>query len=81
MSRFWLILLTLFAAVARPAADASPAPFVQAAEFAYYLSPPTLWERQLVFLKNAGIRTVEIPVPWSWHQLPSGDFDFTGRTN
>ncbi|HKE26850.1 MAG TPA: beta-galactosidase [Bryobacteraceae bacterium] len=65
-----------------PASAAAPAPeFVQAVEFPYYLYPPTLWERELVWLKNIGIRTVAFSVPWNWHQLAPGDFDFTGRTS
>src|SRR2546422_5633680 len=37
---------------------AFPAEFVQAVEFPYYHHPRTLWERELVWLKNIGIRTV-----------------------
>jgi len=75
--------LTL-AAVMAAAMAAAPAPhpeFLQAVEFPYYLYPHTLWERELVWLKNIGIRTVEFPIPWNWHQLQPGDFDFTGRTS
>ena len=34
------------------------AEFVQAVEFPYYYHPRPLWERELVWLKNIGIRTV-----------------------
>src|SRR3989442_13982019 len=37
---------------------AFPAEFVQAVEFPYYHHPQALWERELVWLKNIGIRTV-----------------------
>jgi hypothetical protein len=37
---------------------AFPAEFVQAVEFPYYHHPRGLWERELVWLKNIGIRTV-----------------------
>jgi hypothetical protein len=71
----WLI------AFAAPA-NCAPAPeFVQAVEFPYYLYPRTLWERELVWLKNIGIRTVEFSVPSNWHQVRPGEFDFTGRTS
>jgi hypothetical protein len=74
-------LLLLFAATL----PAPPAPathnYVQAVEFPYYLCPRTLWERELVWLKNIGIETVEFSIPWNWHQLKPGDFDFTGRTS
>ena len=77
-----LALLLAFTAAwaAPPAEPPAPAPFVQAVEFPYYLYPANLWERELVWLKNIGVRTVEFPVPWNWHQLRPGEFDFTGRT-
>ena len=31
--------------------------------FPYYLYPRTLWERELVWLKNIGVRTVEFSIP------------------
>src|SRR5439155_8916268 len=40
------------------AASAVPAEFVQAVEFPYYHHPRALWERELVWLKNIGIRTI-----------------------
>jgi Glycosyl hydrolases family 35 len=55
--------------------------FIEAVEFPYYLYPRAQWERELVWLKTLGIRTVEFPIPWNWHQLAPGDFDFTGRTS
>jgi hypothetical protein len=54
---------------------------VQAVEFPYYLYPRTLWERELVWLKNVGVRTVAFSIPWNWHQLAPDDYDFTGRTS
>ncbi len=71
-------------AVAITAATCAAAPnpeFVQAVEFPYYLYPHTLWERELVWLKNIGIRTVEFSVPGDWHELRPGEFDFTGQTS
>jgi hypothetical protein len=63
-------------------APAGVAPeFVEAVEFPYYLYPRAQWERELVWLKTLGIRTVEFSIPWNWHQLAAGDFDFTGRTS
>ena len=65
-----------------PLAGRGPAPlYLQAVEFPYYLYPRTLWERELVWLKNIGIRSVEFSIPWNWHQLAPGDFDFSGRTS
>ena len=54
---------------------------MQAVEFPYYLYPHSLWERELVWLKNIGIHTVEFSIPLSYHQVQPGDFDFAGRTS
>jgi len=64
-----------------PTAPPAQAEFVQAVEFPYYLYPPAHWERELVWLKTIGIRTVVFSIPWNWHQVAPGDFDFTGRTS
>jgi len=48
-----LAILALLAA-----ASGWTAEFVQAVEFPYYHHPRPLWERELVWLKNIGIRTV-----------------------
>jgi hypothetical protein len=75
------VLCALCAAAWAAPAPAAQADFVQAVEFPYYLYPRELWERELVWLKTIGVRTVEFPIPWNWHQLQPGDFDFTGRTS
>ncbi len=75
-----LAALLLCGAAGRP----SPPPtheYVEAVEFPYYLYPRELWERELVWLKTVGVRTVEFSIPWNWHQLAPGDYDFTGRTS
>src|SRR6185295_10083352 len=41
----------------------------------------TLWERELVWLKNIGVQTVEFSVPANFHQPRPGEFDLTGRTS
>ncbi len=72
-------LVLLCAAVAAFAGE--PREYVQAVEFPYYRCQRQAWEPELVALKNIGVRTVEFAIPWNWHQLPSGEFDFTGGTN
>ena len=76
-----LALFLAVAAAASPVAPDPPARFIQAVEFPYYLYPPPLWERELVWLKNLGIRTVEFSIPWNWHQPSAGTIDLTGRTS
>lgn len=80
-----LLLLLLVCAAALPAPERSEEEaareFVQAVEFPYYLYPRPLWERELVWLKTIGIRTVAFSIPWNWHQLDRTTCDFTGRTS
>jgi hypothetical protein len=70
-----LLLLAALAAFAEPRP-----PFVHAVEFPYYAYPHALWERELVWLRNIGIRTVAFSVPGKWHEPRSGVFDFSGAT-
>jgi hypothetical protein len=76
-----LALVLGFAAVLPAPEPARPSEFVQAVEFPYYLYPRTLWERELVWLKNVGIHTVEFSIPWNWHQVDGGAYDFTGASS
>jgi len=77
-----IVLLLLACVAALPAGEPSrPPEYVQAVEFPYYLYPRTLWERELVWLKTIGIRTVEFSIPWNWHQVSGDDLDFTGATS
>jgi hypothetical protein len=71
-----LLLATAIAAAPGPA----PRGYVQAVEFPYYLYPRQLWERELVWLKAIGVRTIEFSIPWNWHQVQPGRYDLTGAT-
>jgi hypothetical protein len=79
MCRLLVLLVALVAVL--PAAAEGPREFVQAVEFPYYLLPRPLWERELVWLKTIGVRTVAFSIPWSWHQTEAGVYDFTGTTS
>ena len=74
-----LLVLLLVTAGLAPAPEMRPH-FVQAVEFPYYSYPKWLWERELVWLKNLGIDTVEFSVPWNWHQVDPDTLDLTGQT-
>jgi hypothetical protein len=76
-----LALLALGALTAGPAPAPASGEYVLAVEFPYYLYPRTLWERELVWLKNIGVETVEFSIPWNWHQAQAGEYDLTGRTS
>jgi hypothetical protein len=55
--------------------------FVYGAAFFYERLPPSLWERSLDSYRALGINTLDLYVPWNWHELTDGDFDFSGRTS
>ena len=76
MKRLAALLLIALAAHTASAAD-----YLQAVEFPYYLYPRTLWERELVWLKNIGVETVEFSIPAGYHSPQPGEFDLTGRTS
>jgi hypothetical protein len=74
-------LLLLCSLAALPAYAPPAREYVQAVEFPYYLYPRALWERELVWLKTIGIRTVEFSIPPNWHETTPGHYDFTGETS
>jgi len=78
-ARAMVPLVFLCAAAAGPPADTRD--YLQAVEFPYYRCPRQAWERELVALKNIGVRTIEFPIPWNWHETAAGQFDFTGASN
>jgi hypothetical protein len=76
LKRLAAVLLMALAAHTASAAD-----YLQAVEFPYYLYPRTLWERELVWLKNIGVETVEFSIPSGFHSPQPGEFDLTGLTS
>ena len=76
MKRLAALLLMALAAHTARAGD-----YLQAVEFPYYLYPRTLWERELVWLKNIGVETVEFSIPAGFHSPQPGEFDLTGLTS
>ncbi len=55
--------------------------FVHAAEFSYFSIPRDLWEHTLDSYKELGFNTIELRIPWNWHEPHEGEFDFDGHTN
>jgi hypothetical protein len=76
LKRLAALLLLAMAVHTAGAAD-----YLQAVEFPYYLYPRTLWERELVWLKNIGVQTVEFSVPANYHSPQPGETDLTGATS
>ncbi len=55
--------------------------FIHSAAFFYYRVPRDLWEVSLERYRALGINTIDIYIPWNWHELSDGEFDFDGHTN
>ena len=55
--------------------------FVHSAAFFYYRIPADLWEPMLNRYRALGINTLDIYIPWNWHEPKEGEFDFDGHTN
>lgn len=60
--------------------DGSPY-FVHSATFLYFRIPRDLWEASLDRHRELGINTIDLLIPWNWHQPRDGEFDFDGHTN
>lgn len=55
--------------------------FIHAAEFPYYRIPRDLWNHSLDRYRELGINTIDVRIPWNWHEISEGEFDFDGRSN
>ena len=56
--------------------------FVYGAAFFYERLPRATWQSSLFQLRyGLGINTLDLYVPWNWHELADGQYDFEGRTN
>ncbi len=54
--------------------------FINAAAFPYYGVPHDLWSSSLDRYRELGINTIELRIPWNWHEPQDGEFDFDGHT-
>ncbi|HEX5425506.1 MAG TPA: beta-galactosidase [Candidatus Acidoferrales bacterium] len=55
--------------------------FIHSAAFFYYRIPRDMWEPMLDQYRRDGINTLDIYIPWNWHEPKEGEFDFDGHTN
>jgi len=55
--------------------------FVHSAAFFYYRMPRDLWELWLNRYRAAGINTIDLYIPWNWHEPAEGAYDFDGHSN
>jgi beta-galactosidase len=54
---------------------------LQAGEFHYFRTPPEAWTHRLGLLKQAGFNAVATYIPWRWHEVEEGVFDFDGHSH
>jgi hypothetical protein len=55
--------------------------FLYGAAFFYERLPRELWASSMDELQALGINTLDLYVPWNWHETSDGAFDFDGHTN
>ena len=55
--------------------------FVHSAAFFYYRIPRDLWEPMLDRYRSLGINTLDLYIPWNWHEPKEGELDFDGHSN
>jgi hypothetical protein len=55
--------------------------FIHSAAFFYYRMPQDQWEPMLERYRRLGINTIDIYIPWNWHEPKEGEIDFDGHTN
>ncbi|GAC1545805.1 MAG: hypothetical protein NVS2B17_28500 [Candidatus Velthaea sp.] len=55
--------------------------FFYGAAFFYERIPPAQWRSSMHELAEMGFNTLDLYVPWNWHESSDGDFDFDGRTS
>jgi Glycosyl hydrolases family 35 len=55
--------------------------FIHSAAFFYDRIPRDMWTSMLDEYRRDGINTIDVYIPWNWHEPKEGEFDFDGRTN
>lgn len=55
--------------------------FVNSAAFLYPRIPRNLWEVSLDRYREIGVNTIELSIPWNWHEIREREYDFDGHTN
>ena len=55
--------------------------FLWGAAFFYERLPRERWRSALEALRALHVNTLDLYVPWNWHEIAEGNFDFTGATS
>ncbi len=56
-------------------------PMIWGGEFHYWRTPPDAWDQAFASIKQLGFSSVSTYVPWDFHELAPGRYDFAGRTS
>ncbi len=49
--------------------------------FFYERIPAAAWRSSMLAMRELGANTLDLYVPWNWHELADGRFDFDGHTD
>ena len=55
--------------------------FIYSGEIHYFRIPRDKWADRLRKAKETGLNTISTYIPWNWHEIQEGEFDFTGKTS
>jgi hypothetical protein len=55
--------------------------FFWGAAFFYERIPPDRWKAALDAIRALGFNTLDLYIPWNWHETADGVFDFDGSSN
>lgn len=55
--------------------------FFVAGAFFYPRIPPESWAADMLAMRRLGANTLDLYIPWNWHEPADGAFDFDGHTN
>ncbi len=53
--------------------------FLHSGEFHYFRVRKSLWHDRLAQMRDMGLNTVSIYIPWNWHEPKPGEVDLTGK--
>jgi hypothetical protein len=66
----------------RPVLEVNGRPFFFfGAAFFYERIPSAQWRASMIEVRRLGFNTLDLYVPWNWHEPADGAFDFDGHTN
>ncbi|MEM4446905.1 MAG: beta-galactosidase [Candidatus Jordarchaeales archaeon] len=56
-------------------------PHLLSGEVHYFRLPPSEWRNRILKAKEAGLHAISTYIPWNWHEISEGVFDFSGDTH